>query len=86
VAKDELMVAKINAALRILEWSKDAIEPGIGGSPNQLHVALAEAFRTIFSVVSEAIGTPPPSGNGNDGTPESETETATEQSEIVLSS
>jgi hypothetical protein len=56
VAKDDLTVAKINAALKILEWSKDDIEPGISGNPNQLHVALAEAFRTVYSVVSEAVG------------------------------
>lgn len=56
MAKEELTVAKINAALKILEWSKDDIEPGISGNPNQLHVALAEAFRTVYAVVSEAIG------------------------------
>lgn len=56
MAKDELTVAKINAALKILEWSKDDIEPGISGNPNQMHVALAEAFRTVYDVVCEAIG------------------------------
>lgn len=56
VAKDDLTVAKINAALKILEWSKDDIEPGISGNPNQLHVALAEAFRTIYDVVCQAVG------------------------------
>jgi hypothetical protein len=62
VAKDELTVAKINAALKILEWSKDDMEPGVGGTPNQLHVALADAFRTVFAIVSEAVG--PGSGDG----------------------
>lgn len=56
MAKDELTVAKINAALKILEWSKDDIEPGISGNPSQLHVALAEAFRSVYEVVCEAIG------------------------------
>ncbi|HVB97164.1 MAG TPA: hypothetical protein VNG11_05495 [Chloroflexota bacterium] len=86
MAKDELMVAKINASLRILEWSKDAIEPGIGGSPNQLHVALAEAFRTIFGVVSESIGTSVTSGESNgtsNGEPESDV--TTDHSEVVVS-
>jgi len=58
VAKDELTVAKINAALKIIEWSKDDIEPGISGNPNQLHVALAEAFRSVYGVISEAVGAP----------------------------
>ncbi len=56
VSKDELTTAKINAALKILEWSKDDIEPGVGGTPNQLHVALADAFRTVFGIISEAVG------------------------------
>lgn len=56
MAKDELTVAKINAALKIVEWSKDDVEPGISGNPNQLHVALAEAFRTVYSLISEAVG------------------------------
>jgi hypothetical protein len=56
VARDELTVAKINAAVKILEWSKDDIEPGIGGTPNQLHVALADAFRSVYNIVSEAVG------------------------------
>ena len=55
VAKDELTVAKINAAIKILEWSREAIEPGIGGTPNQLHVALADAFRVIYGIVSDAV-------------------------------
>lgn len=66
VAKDELTVAKINAALKILEWSKDDIEPGISGNPNQLHVALAEAFRTVYDVVSAAIGTTEESETGEE--------------------
>lgn len=56
MAKDELTVAKINAALKILEWSKDDIEPGISGNPNQMHLALAEAFRTVYDVVSQTVG------------------------------
>jgi len=86
VAKDELLVAKINASLRILEWSKDAVEPGIGGSPSQLHVALAEAFRTIFGVVSEAIGPATPNGEStgeSNGQPESEE--TNDHSEVVVS-
>ena len=55
VTKGELTVAKINAALKILEWSKDDIEPGIGGTPTQLYVALAEAFRSVYQIVSESI-------------------------------
>jgi hypothetical protein len=53
---DDLTVAKITAALRILEWSKDDIEPGIGGNPQQLHVALSQAFRAIYQAIGEAIG------------------------------
>ncbi len=75
MAKDELTVAKINAALKILEWSKDDIEPGISGNPNQLHVALAEAFRTVYGVVSEAVGMP--SQNGHE--PEEEAEERAEE-------
>jgi len=51
----ELVVAKINAAIKILEWAKDGIEPGIGGNPQQLHVALAEAFKVVYRTVSEAV-------------------------------
>jgi hypothetical protein len=72
VPRDELTVAKINAAVKILEWSKDDIEPGIGGTPNQLHVALADAFRNIFKIVSEAVG-PGASGSSE---PETEPEKA----------
>lgn len=57
MGKDDLTVAKINAALKILEWSKDEIEPGIGGTPNQLHIALADAFRAIYDIVSESVRT-----------------------------
>lgn len=64
--RDELTVAKINAAVKILEWSKDNIEPGIGGTPTQLHVALADAFRTVYNIVSEAVGP------GSDGVPDKE--------------
>jgi hypothetical protein len=66
VAKDELTVAKINATVKILEWSKDDLEPGIGGTPSQLHIALSEAFRSIYSIVSEAVG--PGQGNGASST------------------
>jgi hypothetical protein len=62
MGKDELTVAKINASLKILEWSKDEIEPGIGGTPNQLHIALADAFRAIYGIVSESVQTT--RGNG----------------------
>lgn len=62
MSKDELTVAKINAALKILEWSKDEIEPGIGGTPNQLHIALADAFRAIYAIVSESVVTPTSNG------------------------
>jgi hypothetical protein len=65
VTKDELTTAKINAALKILEWSKDDIEPGVGGTPNQLHVALADAFRTVFGIISEAVGSPEEADAGN---------------------
>lgn len=51
----ELVVAKINAAIKILEWAKDDIEPGIGGNPQQLHAALADAFKSIYRTVSEAV-------------------------------
>ena len=61
VPKDDLTVAKINATVKILEWSREAIEPGIGGTPNQLHIALADAFRVVFDIVSAAVG---PSGGG----------------------
>lgn len=56
VAKNDLIVAKINAAVKILEWAREGVEPGIGGTPGQLHVALAEAFRAIYSVVDETVG------------------------------
>lgn len=62
--KDDLMVAKINAALKIIEWSKDDIEPGIDGSPEQLHMALAEAFRLVYGIVSESVG--PSESTGTD--------------------
>lgn len=77
MAKDDLTVAKINAALKIVEWSKDDIEPGISGNPNQLHVALAEAFRTVYSVISEAVGP-------GQGGPE-ETENQEEKQEMPIS-
>jgi hypothetical protein len=52
---DELTVAKINATVKILEWAKDGIEPGIGGSPQELHSALASAFKAVYHAVSETI-------------------------------
>jgi len=72
VPKDELTVAKINASIKILEWSKDDIEPGIGGSPAQLHVALAEAFRAIYDIVSGSVGvsTEEKHVNGEEAKPE----------------
>ncbi len=51
----ELVVAKINAAVKILEWAKDDIEPGIGGTPVQMYAALAEAFKEVYAKVSEAV-------------------------------
>jgi hypothetical protein len=74
VPRDELTVAKINAAVKILEWSKDDIEPGIGGTPNQLHVALADAFRSVYKIVSEAVG--PGSEQPSSREPEPEPEQA----------
>ncbi len=76
--KDDLTVAKINAALKILEWSKDDIEPGISGNPNQLHVALAEAFKTVYGVVSEAVGSPAQDGH------ETEEESEERQEEVSV--
>jgi len=64
VARDELTVAKTNAALKIVEWSKDEIETGISGNPNQLHIALAEAFRAAYDVINEAVG--PGAADGKD--------------------
>jgi hypothetical protein len=70
VAKDELTVAKINAAIKILEWSKDSIEPGIGGTPNQLHVALADAFRIVYSIVSDSVHVTSSNGSSSEEIPE----------------
>jgi hypothetical protein len=75
MARDELTTAKINAAVKILEWSKDDIEPGVGGTPNQLHVALAEAFRSIYIIVTETVG-PSVADNGAHPEPELEQEMA----------
>ncbi len=51
----ELIVAKINAAVKILEWAKDDIEPGIGQTPRTRQAALGEAFKTVYAAISEAI-------------------------------
>jgi hypothetical protein len=51
----ELVSAKINAALRILEWARGDIEPGISGTPEKAHIALAEAFREIYLIVEDTI-------------------------------
>lgn len=56
MARDDLTVAKINASVKILEWAREGLEPGVGGTPGQLHIALAEAFRAIYSVVDETVG------------------------------
>lgn len=64
MARDDLTVAKINATVKILEWAREGLEPGVGGTPGQLHVALVEAFRAIYSVVNETVG--PGSGEENE--------------------
>lgn len=69
VARDELTVAKINATVKILEWARDGLEPGVGGTPGQFHVALAEAFRTIYDIVDETVGP----GSGTDSGSKGET-------------
>lgn len=52
---NDLIIAKINATVKILEWAKDAIEPGISGNPQALHLALTEAFRQVYRGVSETV-------------------------------
>jgi len=54
-----LTAAKINATLKILEWSRDDIEPGIDGAPDKAHVALAQAFKVIYQIIGEAIDEKP---------------------------
>lgn len=54
---DELIVAKINATVKILEWAKDGIEPGIGGNPQAMHAALADAFKQVYKAISDTIAT-----------------------------
>jgi hypothetical protein len=68
---NELAAAKINATLKILEWSKDDIEPGIDGAPEKAHIALAEAFREIFEILGQAIEDKPQArgGSESDATP-----------------
>lgn len=61
---NELTTAKINATLKILEWSRDDIEPGIAGAPDRAHIALAEAFGEIYRILGEAIDGKPEAGSG----------------------
>jgi hypothetical protein len=65
---NELTNAKIQAALKILEWSRDDIEPGIDGAADKAHIALAEAFKEIYEILGEAIeGRPEASGGHGSG-------------------
>jgi hypothetical protein len=64
---NDLTAAKINATLKILEWARGDIEPGIGNTPQKAHIALAEAFREIYGIVDEAIKATP---NGETGLPD----------------
>ncbi len=52
---NELTAAKINATLKILEWARDDIEPGINGAPERAHLALAVAFKEVYRILGEAI-------------------------------
>jgi hypothetical protein len=54
---NEIVIAKISATVKILEWTKDAIEPGIGGNAQALHTALTEAFKQVYLGISEAVAT-----------------------------
>ncbi len=47
--------AKIQATLRIIEWSRDDIEPGIDGNPSEKHLALSAAFQQTYKMISEVI-------------------------------
>ena len=47
--------AKIQATLRIIEWSRDDIEPGIDGNPSDKHLALSAAFQQTYKMISEVI-------------------------------
>ena len=47
--------AKIQATLRIIEWSRDDIEPGIDGNPSEKHLALSTAFQQTYKMISEVI-------------------------------
>lgn len=60
---NDLIAAKINATLKILEWARGDIEPGIAGAPAKAHIALAEAFREIYSIVDGAIQVDPDAGS-----------------------
>lgn len=60
---NELITAKINATLKILEWARDDIEPGIDGAPDKAHIALAQAFREIYRILGEAIEEKPTAGS-----------------------
>ncbi len=58
---ETLRNAKIQAALKIIEWSRDSIEPGIGGNPHEFHEALALAFQKTYRMISEVIDSEPQS-------------------------
>ena len=47
--------SKIQATLRIIEWSRDDIEPGIDGNPSAKHLALSAAFQETYKMISEVI-------------------------------
>ena len=47
--------AKIQATLKIIEWSRDDIEPGIDGNPSEKHLALSAAFQQTYKMISETI-------------------------------
>ncbi len=51
----ELVAAKINATLKILEWARDDIEPGIGGTPDRAHIAIAQAFKEVYRILGEVV-------------------------------
>lgn len=47
--------AKIQATLKIIEWSRDDIEPGIDGNPSEKHLALSAAFQQAYKMISEVV-------------------------------
>ena len=65
----DLISAKINATLKILEWARGDIEPGIDGTPAKTHVALAEAFRETYLILDEAIQASVGEASGATGEP-----------------